>query len=122
MVGSHLGLVLLVTVALGQSFVGQPGSSFASVARLMIICCQRFPNYLNPNPSLQVSAERTGLQKGHMPHLSAAQPAPQNWTEADLRGMISSRGIVLHDFRKPFTGPCAQKARSVARFLREVPY
>lgn len=70
--GSHLSLVLLVTVALGQSFMGQPGSSLASEARLMTICSKRLPNYLNPSPSLQVSTERTGLRKGRMPPLCSS--------------------------------------------------
>lgn len=70
--GSHLSLVLLVTVALGQSFMGQPGSSLAGVARLMTICSKRLPNYLNPGPSLQVSTERTGLRKGRMPPLCSS--------------------------------------------------
>lgn len=115
LVGSHITLVLLVTVVLSHSFLGQPGSSLANVVRLLTfsVGVWKFPNYLDPKLSAQKTIDHTGFREGHIAPL-AAQSVPQNMTETDLREMTSLPDIILHNVIKPFTGLCTQKAKSVA--------
>lgn len=116
MVGSHISLVLLVTLALSHSFLGQLGSSLASVVRLWTFCygCLEDPKFLDPKFSAQKATDHAGLQEAHIAPI-LAQPAPQNLTETDLKGNSLLTGYrSLINLIKPFMGLCSQKARSLA--------
>ena len=74
MVGSHISLVLLVTVALGQSFVGQPDSNLTSVARLLTF--YGFMEVLKQPKSQAIppvtATDAAGLQKSLMAPLCSS--------------------------------------------------